>query len=139
MQSRPLGVEFKNNVKKAWWKKFVQESKYNVGLDSAILMNPQTWVTSCLLYTSLYKLRQEQFVQLFPADFPLIGKTRDFLFDFCYAGTEIFVESPDPVSYTHLDVYKRQCSRRPTAASLRRFCKRPTRRRRRRMVRSTSR
>ena len=40
----PLGVEFKNNVKKAWWKKFVQESKYNVGLDAAILMNPQTWV-----------------------------------------------------------------------------------------------
>lgn len=42
----PLGVEFKNNVKRAWWKKFVQESKYNVGLDSAILMNPQTWVAS---------------------------------------------------------------------------------------------
>ncbi len=42
----PLGVEFKNNVKKAWWKKFVQESRHNVGLDSAILMNPQTWVTS---------------------------------------------------------------------------------------------
>ena len=42
----PLGVEFKNNVKKAWWKKFVQESEYNVGLDSAILMNPQTWVAS---------------------------------------------------------------------------------------------
>ncbi len=42
----PLGVEFKNNVKKAWWKKFVQESPYNVGLDSAILMNPQTWVAS---------------------------------------------------------------------------------------------
>lgn len=42
----PLGVEFKNNVKKAWWKKFVQESKYNVGLDCAILMNPQTWVAS---------------------------------------------------------------------------------------------
>ena len=42
----PLGVEFKNNVKKAWWKKFVQESPYNVGLDSAIIMNPQTWVTS---------------------------------------------------------------------------------------------
>ena len=37
----PLGVEFKNNVKRAWWKKFVQESPYNVGLDSAILMNPQ--------------------------------------------------------------------------------------------------
>ena len=36
----PLGVEFKNNVKKAWWKKFVQESPYNVGLDAAILMNP---------------------------------------------------------------------------------------------------
>ena len=42
----PLGVEFKNNVKKAWWKKFVQESRYNVGLDSAIIMNPQTWVAS---------------------------------------------------------------------------------------------
>ena len=42
----PLGVEFKNNVKKAWWKKFVQQSPYNVGLDSAILMNPQTWVAS---------------------------------------------------------------------------------------------
>ena len=42
----PLGVELKNNVKKAWMKKFVQESKYNVGLDAAILMNPQTWVAS---------------------------------------------------------------------------------------------
>lgn len=42
----PLGVEFKNNVKKAWWKKFVQENPYNVGLDSAILMNPQAWVAS---------------------------------------------------------------------------------------------
>ena len=42
----PLGVEFKNNVKRAWWKKFVQESKYNVGLDSAIIMNPETWVAS---------------------------------------------------------------------------------------------
>ncbi len=42
----PLGVEFKNNVKRAWWKKFVQESPYNVGLDSAIIMNPETWVTS---------------------------------------------------------------------------------------------
>ncbi|MBQ3109012.1 MAG: glycine--tRNA ligase, partial [Clostridia bacterium] len=42
----PLGVEFKNNVKKAWWKKFVQESPYNVGMDSAILMNPETWVAS---------------------------------------------------------------------------------------------
>ncbi|WP_294406493.1 glycine--tRNA ligase [uncultured Clostridium sp.] len=42
----PLGVEFKNNVKKAWWKKFVQESPYNVGLDSAILMNSEVWVAS---------------------------------------------------------------------------------------------
>jgi glycyl-tRNA synthetase len=42
----PLGVEFKNNVKKAWWKKFIQEHPYNVGMDSAILMNPQTWVAS---------------------------------------------------------------------------------------------
>ena len=42
----PLGVEFKNNIKRAWWKKFVQESPYNVGLDAAILMNPQTWVAS---------------------------------------------------------------------------------------------
>jgi glycyl-tRNA synthetase len=42
----PMGVELKNNVKRAWWKKFVQESKYNVGLDSAILMNPKTWVAS---------------------------------------------------------------------------------------------
>lgn len=42
----PLGVELKENIKKAWRKKFVQENKYNVGLDSAILMNPQTWVAS---------------------------------------------------------------------------------------------
>jgi len=42
----PLGVELKNNVKKAWWKKFVQESPYNVGVDCAILMNPQVWVAS---------------------------------------------------------------------------------------------
>ena len=42
----PLGVEFKNNVKRAWLKKFVQESPYNVGLDAAIIMNPQTWVTT---------------------------------------------------------------------------------------------
>ncbi|MEF9921282.1 MAG: glycine--tRNA ligase [Anaerovoracaceae bacterium] len=42
----PVGVEFKNNVKRAWWRKFVQESKYNVGLDAAILMNPKTWVAS---------------------------------------------------------------------------------------------
>ena len=42
----PLGVEFKNNVKRAWMKKFIQENKYNVGLDAAILMNPETWVAS---------------------------------------------------------------------------------------------
>ena len=42
----PLGVELKNNIKKMWMKKFVQECKYNVGLDAAILMNPQTWVAS---------------------------------------------------------------------------------------------
>lgn len=42
----PLGVELKNNIKDLWRKKFVQESKYNVGLDAAILMNPQTWVAS---------------------------------------------------------------------------------------------
>ena len=42
----PLGVELKNNIKKAWMKKFVQECKYNVGLDSAILMNPKTWEAS---------------------------------------------------------------------------------------------
>ncbi|NLY19365.1 MAG: glycine--tRNA ligase [Clostridiaceae bacterium] len=42
----PLGVEFKNNVKKLWWKKFIQENPYNVGIDCAILMNPMVWVAS---------------------------------------------------------------------------------------------
>ena len=42
----PLGIELKNNIKKAWWKKFVQECPYNVGLDAAILMNPQVWIAS---------------------------------------------------------------------------------------------
>lgn len=42
----PLGVELKNNVKKTWWKKFVQEKEYNVGIDAAILMNPEVWVAS---------------------------------------------------------------------------------------------
>jgi len=42
----PIGVELKNNIKKAWWKRFIQESPYNVGLDSAILMNPEVWVAS---------------------------------------------------------------------------------------------
>ncbi|AWB44544.1 glycine--tRNA ligase [Paenibacillus sp. CAA11] len=42
----PLGVELKNNVKRAWWKSFIQQSPYNVGVDAAILMNPQAWVAS---------------------------------------------------------------------------------------------
>ena len=42
----PLGVELKNNIKNAWRKKFIQENKYNVGLDAAILMNPKVWVAS---------------------------------------------------------------------------------------------
>ena len=42
----PLGVELKNNVKKAWWKKFVQENPYNTGVDCAILMNTRTWKAS---------------------------------------------------------------------------------------------
>ena len=42
----PLGVELKNNLKRYWWKKFVHESPYNIGLDSAILMNPKVWVAS---------------------------------------------------------------------------------------------
>ena len=42
----PLGVELKNNIKRAWWRKFVQENPYNVGIDAAILMNPQVWVAS---------------------------------------------------------------------------------------------
>ena len=42
----PLGVELKNNIKKAWWKAFVQSCPNNVGLDAAILMNPETWVAS---------------------------------------------------------------------------------------------
>ena len=41
-----LGVELKNNVKAAWWQKFIKESPYNVGVDCAILMNPQTWIAS---------------------------------------------------------------------------------------------
>ena len=41
-----LGVELKNNVRRAWWKKFIQENPYNYGLDAAILMNPEVWVAS---------------------------------------------------------------------------------------------
>lgn len=47
----PLGVELKNNIKRAWWKKFVQECPHNVGLDSAIIMNPKTWEASGHLST----------------------------------------------------------------------------------------
>ena len=47
----PLGVELKNNVKKAWMKRFVQENRYNVGMDTAILMNPKTWEASGHLST----------------------------------------------------------------------------------------
>ena len=47
----PLGVELKNNVKKLWTKRFIQENKYNVGMDSAILMNPKTWEASGHLKT----------------------------------------------------------------------------------------
>lgn len=47
----PLGVELKNNVKRAWWKKFIEECPYNVGMDSAILMNPRTWEASGHLKT----------------------------------------------------------------------------------------
>ena len=50
----PLGMQLKNNIKQAWLKKFVQENKYNVGLDSAILMNPQTFPTA---YRNLALLR----------------------------------------------------------------------------------
>ena len=42
----PLGVEMKNNIKKAWWKRFVSQCKYNVGLDSAIILNPRVWEAS---------------------------------------------------------------------------------------------
>src|SRR5699024_12737547 len=42
----PLGIALKNNVKAACWKKFIQESPYNVGIDAAIVMNPQTWEAS---------------------------------------------------------------------------------------------
>ncbi|GIP38509.1 glycine--tRNA ligase [Paenibacillus sp. J31TS4] len=42
----PLGVELKNNIKRAWWKSFIQQSPYNVGLDAAILMNPRAWEAS---------------------------------------------------------------------------------------------
>ena len=55
----PLGVEFKNNVKKAWWKKFVQESEHNVGLDAAILMLIGTAPAPFLLSVMVWYLRAE--------------------------------------------------------------------------------
>ncbi len=42
----PLGVELKNNVKRAWWNSFISHNPYNVGMDSAILMNPEVWVAT---------------------------------------------------------------------------------------------
>ncbi len=42
----PIGSEMKKNIKDMWWKKFIKESKYNVGIDAAIIMNPQVWVTT---------------------------------------------------------------------------------------------
>ena len=47
----PLGVEMKNNIKRAWWKRFVSECKYNVGLDSSIILNPKVWEASGHLAT----------------------------------------------------------------------------------------
>ena len=42
----PLGAELKKNIKDAWWKKFIKSNRYNVGIDAAIIMNPQVWVTT---------------------------------------------------------------------------------------------
>ena len=42
----PIGSEMKKNIKDMWWKKFIHESKYNVGIDAAIIMNPEVWVTT---------------------------------------------------------------------------------------------
>ena len=42
----PLGAELKKNVKDAWWQKFIRENKHNTGIDAAIIMNPQVWVTT---------------------------------------------------------------------------------------------
>ncbi len=42
----PLGAELKKNIKDAWWKKFITQNKYNVGIDASIIMNPQVWVTT---------------------------------------------------------------------------------------------
>ncbi|MEG1711415.1 MAG: glycine--tRNA ligase, partial [Clostridia bacterium] len=92
----PLGVELKNNVKKAWWKKFVQESAYNVGVDCAILMNPKTWeasghikkATDPLMDCKGCKSRQradtliESFCALNKIDYSTAGKTDKQLQDF---------------------------------------------------------
>ena len=53
-----LGVELKNNVKRAWWQKFVQENPYNVGVDCAILMNPQSSLTNkCLYFSHIFSFK----------------------------------------------------------------------------------
>ena len=59
----PLGVELKNNIKRAWWLKFVQEPPTNVGLDSAILMNPATWRASGHLWSCRRLLRPSDGLQ----------------------------------------------------------------------------
>mgnify|MGYP001533737917 CR=1 FL=1 len=63
----PLGVELKTNIKAAWRKKFIQENKYNVGLDAAILMNPQTWVANAKPATEQTILSKALTAQMLPA------------------------------------------------------------------------
>ena len=62
-----LGVELKNNVKRAWWKKFIQENPYNVGVDCAILMNPQTCSMSIMRQAQFHRY---QTVQPYVQDLP---------------------------------------------------------------------
>ena len=90
----PLGVEFKNNVKKAWMKKFVQESDYNVGLDAAILMNPTTWVTTGHVGNFSDPL----------VDCKGCGSRQraDKLIEACEAGTEVNV---DAMSFEEMDKF----------------------------------
>lgn len=83
----PLGAELKRNVKEAWWKKFVQENPYNVGLDSAILMNPNVWVASGhvdtfndpLMDCKKCKMRHraDHLIEEFDASIKVEGKTTD--------------------------------------------------------------
>ena len=154
-----LGVELKNNVKKAWWQKFIQESPYNVGVDCAILMNPQTWVASghlggfsdplmdCKECHERFRadkiiedFAEENHIELkgsvdgwtqeemkdFIADnnvpCPTCGKhnfTDIRQFNLMFKTFQGVTEDAKntvylrPVSYTHLDVYKRQAFRTP--------------------------